>query len=256
MKPILIIDTGNSNIKIGIYARGELQHFWRFSTRESMLSEQLWSMMSAAFEQQQADVSQLEGVVISSVVPPLLPALCEVSETYLRHKPLVMGPGLKTGLEVATDQPASTGADRIAGAVAAVHRYGAPAIIISLGTATTISVVDEKRRFIGGAISPGGKISLDALTEASAQLSAIELTGDDLSIHKSTASSLLYGTIYGLAGQLDGIVERIQDELGGSCHVVASGGLSSIIAPHSRTIQYTHPDLVMEGLYVIWGLNR
>lgn len=253
---LLAFDVGNTNIKIGVYEGEALRHVWRVATQRDMTSHELWEVVGRLLQRSGIDSRQFDGIVISSVVPPLMTAIREVGERYFGKSPLVAGPGAKTGLTIHTDQPAQTGADRIVSAMAAVERYGAPVIVLCLGTATTISVVDDRKRFLGGTIAPGGMISADALLEQTAVLPSVDFTDVPKGIGLSTEDSMKYGILVGLAGQIDGIVSRMKEEMGLPFTVVASGGISRLISPYSKTVQHTHPDLVLEGLPLLWRLNR
>ncbi|WP_079912918.1 type III pantothenate kinase [Paenibacillus sp. 32352] len=253
---LLVIDVGNTNTKIAVYKEQQMVYFWRVTTQREMTAEEIWVVWSQLFKQSGFAYERLSGIIISSVVPPLMTAVREVCRAKLGIAPLELGPGLKTGLRIVTDQPAQVGADRIASAIAAIHLYGAPVIVIGLGTATTISVVNEHNEFIGGAILPGGVISAEALYERTAQLPSVNITSPQRFLTHDTASSMTYGIVNGIAGQVDGIVTRIIEEMALPFTVVASGGLSELISPESSTIQHTHPDLVLEGLRITWELNR
>ncbi|MCS7462608.1 type III pantothenate kinase [Paenibacillus doosanensis] len=253
---ILVIDVGNTNMKLAVYGGTSLNQFWRITTQRDMTAEELWIVLRQLFVRSRFDYSALGGVVISTVVPSLLAALREVSRRHLGLEPLVFGPGIKTGLTIKTDHPAQVGSDRIASAIAALQFYGAPVIVIGLGTATTINVVDDKKQFLGGAILPGGFISAEALYQNTAQLPSVNITSPERGLSHDTSSSMMYGIVNGIAGQVDGIVTRMKEETGLPFTVVASGGLSELISPESRTIQHTHPDLVLEGLRIAWELNR
>ncbi|WP_028549779.1 type III pantothenate kinase [Paenibacillus sp. UNC451MF] len=253
---LLVIDVGNTNTKIAVYKDNHMDHFWRITTQREMTVEELWIIWNQLFVQSGFDFGRLSGIIISSVVPPLMTAVREVCRSKLGITPLELGPGIKTGLKIMTDHPAQVGADRIASAIAAIHLYKAPVIVIGLGTATTISVVNEHNEFIGGAILPGGVISAEAMYERTAQLPTVSITSPQRHLTHDTASSMTYGIVNGIAGQVDGIVTRIREEMDLPFTVVASGGLSELISPESKTIQYTHPDLVLEGLRITWELNH
>lgn len=253
---LLVIDVGNTNTKLAVYKDNRMEHFWRVTTQREMTGEEIWIIWHQLFVQSGFAYDQLSGMMISSVVPPLMASIREVCLNKLGITPLELGPGIKTGLKIMTEQPAQVGADRIASAIAAIHLYGAPVIVIGLGTATTISVVNERSEFIGGAILPGGVISAEALYDRTAQLPTVNITSPQRHLTHDTSSSMTYGIVNGIAGQVDGIVTRITEEMGLPFTVVASGGLSELISPVSRTIQHTHPDLVLEGLRFTWELNR
>jgi type III pantothenate kinase len=242
----MAVDVGNTNLKIGIYTGKRLDHFWRLATDREMTAEELGVSLNQLFTLNEFDPRTVQGIVVSSVVPPLTTAIRELCEKEYGIKPLIVGSGVRTGMKIATDHPAQVGADRIVSAVAAVKLYGAPAIVVGLGTAITVSVVNERHEFIGGAIAPGGFISAEALFSQAAQLPTVNLSSTERHITQDTISSMTYGIVYGIAGQVDGIVARMQDELKQPFTVVATGGMSELVAPHSTTIQHVRPELVWE----------
>ncbi|UUZ97168.1 type III pantothenate kinase [Paenibacillus sp. P25] len=251
-----MFDVGNTQIKAGVYRGPELIHFWRIATRRSMFPEELWIAIDRLFQQNGFDRKRLDGAVISSVVPTLTRAIQEVCQEKLGIRTLVVGPGIKTGMKIVTDQPAQTGSDRIASAIGAIKRYGTPVIVVCMGTATAISVIDDKKQFVGGAILPGASISADALFRGAAQSPPVNITSPERRITHDTSSSIIYGIVNGVAGQVDGIVTRIKEEYRLPFTVVACGGLSELISPESQTIQHAVPDLVLEGAQILWELNR
>lgn len=253
---LLVIDVGNTNTKIAVYRGERMDHFWRVTTKREITSEEFWIVLRQLFVQSRFADESLQGVVVSSVVPSVMAAIREACRNRLGMTAVEFGPGIKTGLTIHTDHPAQTGSDRIASAIAAIRLYGAPVIVVALGTATTINVVDDRRRFVGGAILPGGFISAEALYGQTAQLPAVNIASPQRRLNHDTAASMTYGIVNGIAGQVDGIVTRIREETGLPFTVVASGGLAELISPESRTIQHTHPDLVLEGLRVAWELNQ
>lgn len=253
---ILVIDVGNTNTKIAVYDGERMDHFWRVTTQRDVTSEEFWIVLHQLFLQSRFDFKTLRGVIVSSVVPSVMTAIRDVCRKRLGMTALEFGPGIKTGLTIKTDHPAQVGSDRIACAIAAIRFYGAPVIVIGLGTATTVNVVDDRSQFLGGAILPGGFISAEALYQQTAQLPSVNITSPQRKLNHDTASSMTYGIVNGIAGQVDGIVSRIKEEMNLPFTVVASGGLAELISPESRTIQYTHPDLVLEGLRITWDLNQ
>ncbi len=256
MDRILVLDVGNTNIVIGLYTGKELRHRWRIATVRERTSDELGILLKSLFHDQGADPSALDGIVVSSVVPPLMTALENMCIRYFGHSPLIVGPGMRTGLPIKYENPRDVGADRIVNAVAAVQIYGPPLIIVDFGTATTFCVVDEQGQYLGGVIAPGVKTSADALFEHAAKLPRIELVRPRTVVGRNTVTSMQSGVIFGFAGLVDGIVERIRGEIPLPFKVVSTGGLAELVSAQSRMIQYTNLDLTLEGLRVLWERNR
>jgi type III pantothenate kinase len=199
---------------------------------------------------------RMDGVILSSVVPPLTPLFEELSETYFHCLPLIVAVEIETGLTIKYTNPQEVGSDRIVNAAAAYRRYGGPIIIVDFGTATTFCAVTPEGEYLGGAIAPGLRISAEALYARTAKLPKIELARPKSAIGQDTVTSMQAGLIFGYAGLVDELVRRIQHELGRECLVVATGGLAGLIAPESRTIREVRPHLTLEGLALLWALNR
>lgn len=271
---LLAIDVGNTQTVIGLYGdedeaatrdpnrarsrceAGLLDH-WRIATVASRTSDEQALMIQEflGFHGYSFD-DDLDGLVISSVVPRCTAAFREMTERYFGFRPVVLEPGVRTGLPVLTDNPREVGADRIANAVAAVDLYGGPAVVIDFGTATTYDAVSGNGELLGCAIAPGVDISLDALYQRADALRRIELVEPRNVIGRNTIDSLQAGAVYGFAGQVDGITQLMIDELGGRAKVVATGGLASLIAPHTRTIEVLEPWLTLHGLRLVWERNQ
>jgi type III pantothenate kinase len=199
---------------------------------------------------------EIDAIIISSVVPPVMPTLERMCQRYFGLTPLVIGPGVKTGMDIKYDNPREVGADRIVNAVAAYEKFGGPVIIIDFGTATTFCAVDKKGTYLGGAICPGIGISTDALVQRTAKLPRIEVVRTDKVICRNTVESMQAGVFYGFVGQVDGIVARMRKELGCKAKVVATGGLAVIVAPATDAIDVVEPMLTLEGLRIIYDRNR
>lgn len=253
---IVVMDVGNSNIVIGVYEGTELACQWRLSTTSNRTVDEFGIVLKGLFHERGLPLSQLDGIVISSVVPPLMHTLEETCLRYFAKTPLVVGPGMKTGLSVVSENPREVGADRIVNAVAALHLYGPPVMVVDCGTATTVCVIDDQGRYLGGLIAPGLEIATEALYQRAAKLPRIELVRPKSVVGRNTVSSMQAGVIYGFVGLVDGLVERIREEIPLPFRVVATGGMADLIAADSRHIDVVHPTLTLEGLRVLWEKNR
>jgi len=254
---ILVIDVGNTNIVLGIYERKKLLNFWRVKTDADKTSDEYGMIINQLFELNGYKFSDIEEIVICSVVPTIMYTLEHMTRKYFGKEPLVVGPGIKTGMNIKYDNPKEVGADRIVDAIAAYELYGGPLVIVDFGTATTFSAVSKNGEYLGGAICPGVRISMDALFQRTAKLPRVELTKPGTVIGKNTVNSMQAGIIYGHVGQVDYIVERMKSELGDpNTKVIATGGLSKLIASESRTVDTINGLLTLEGLRIIYERNR
>ena len=254
---LLAIDVGNTQTLIGLYGVGsvELVDHWRISTNAERTSDE-YALVVQEFLGFHgfSFADDIGGVALSSVVPRVTAALREMTTKYFGFAALVVGPGIRTGMPIRYDDPKEVGADRIANAVGAYDLFGGPTVVVDFGTATTFDAISDKGEYLGGAIVPGIEISLDALFEKAAGLRRVELIAPRNVIGRSTAESIQSGAIFGFAAQVDGIVERLELELGTST-VVATGGLANLIAPHSRKIAHHEPWLTLHGLRLIYERN-
>ena len=253
---LLAVDVGNSNIVLGVYQGEKLAMDWRISTDRQKTSDEYGMLVKNLCEFHGINMKDISAVAISSVVPPLMPALEEMTKRYFKTEPLVVGPGIKTGMPIKFENPREVGADRIVNAVAAFHFYGGPVIVVDFGTATTFDVINTQGEYIGGAIAPGIGISTEALFQRAAKLPRIELIRPRNVIAKNTVAGMQAGVIYGFVGQVDGIVNRMKQELGTSVYVVATGGLADLIAEDAATIDKVDHFLTLEGLRIIYNRNR
>ena len=252
---LLGFDIGNTNIVLGVYEDNKLLQHWRVSTDRLKTGDEYGMLINNLFTYGGLSIKDIEAVIISSVVPPLVVPLVKMCQRYFKVEPLIVGPGIKTGISIKYENPREVGADRIVNAVAAHHKYHGPLIIVDLGTATTFCVVSENGDYLGGAIAPGIGISTEALYQRAAKLPRIELVKPKTVICRNTVTSMQSGIIYGFVGQVDGIVNRMKEELGRDAFVVVTGGLANMICPESRTINAVEQFLTLEGLQVIYSLN-
>jgi type III pantothenate kinase len=258
---LLAIDIGNTNVTLGVFdyaaeADGRLAEHWRLATHRGQTSDEVAVTLRALFDQGGIEPARVSALAVSSVVPPLLPIWERVSQKLFRLDPLVVGPGVRTGMPVRTENPHEVGADRIVNAVAAFEWLGGPVIAVDFGTATTFDCVSERGEYLGGAIFPGMHVAMEALFERAAMLRRVELAPPRSAIGRTTAQAVQSGMLYGYAGMVDAMVERIRGELGASARVVATGGLASRVAEQSRTIERVEPFLTLEGLRMIFERNR
>lgn len=253
---LLSIDVGNTNITLGAFLKKELKMVARMATNSSLTADQYAVDLKNILALKEVDFHEIHGAVIGSVVPQVGAALTEAVRELCGIDPIVLGPGIKTGLNIKIDNPGQLGADLAAGAVAAAHLYPAPCIIFDLGTATTISVLDADNNFLGGAIAAGLHTTLDALASRTAQLPHINIEAPDKCIGTNTVDSMKSGLVFGAAAMIDGMIDRIEDEIGGKAAVVATGGLSAIVVPLCRREIIYNDNLLLEGMRLIYERNK
>ncbi|MBD0330370.1 MAG: type III pantothenate kinase [Thermoleophilia bacterium] len=248
---LLAIDAGNTETVCGLFSDARLTEHWRVATDARRTGDELGAML-AGF----VDLDTVEGACLSSSVPALVREYGHAADRWLRTELLVVGPGIRTGIAIRYDDPREVGPDRIANALAARERYGAPVVVVDFGTSTNFDVVSPEGEFVGGVLAPGVEISMDALFARAARLFRVDFSLPESVIGKTTGAALQSGFVYGFVGQVDEIVSRIRGELGVEARAVATGGLADRIAPHTRTIERVDPFLTLDGLRLVWELNR
>ncbi len=252
-----MFDVGNTNIVLGIYEGKELKYFWRVSTDKNKTSDEYGMIINQLFKYNGLDLLDVEAVVISSVVPTLMYSLQAMSIKYCNKEPLIVGPGIKTGMNIKINNPKELGADRIVNAISGYEKYGGPLIIVDFGTATTFCAITKDGNYLGGVITPGIKISSDALSQRTAKLPKVELVKPENVIGKDTIRSIQSGIIFGYAGMVDTIVNRMKEEMPTQVDkVIATGGLSTLISSESSTITHIDKLLTLEGLRMIYEKNK
>lgn len=256
---LLVIDVGNTNIVLGVYKDDKLLYDWRIATDKDKTSDEYGLLFEQIFKYNGLSTKDVKNVIISSVVPPLMHTLPAMSIKYFKIRPIVVGPGVKTGMNIKYDNPREVGADRIVNAVAAYEKYGGPLIIVDFGTAITFCAVSKKGEYLGGAITPGIKISSEALFLRTAKLPKVEIAKPKSIIAKNTINSIQAGLVYGYIGMVDYIIEKMIEELkeeGEDIKVVATGGFSNLIAAESKYIQKIDKLLTLEGIRIIFNRNK
>jgi len=254
---LLVMDVGNTQTVLGVYDGDALKHYWRVATDLKKTADEYWVLFASLFAQENLTPDHITGLCISSVVPPLDLVLEDLVRRYLPVPPLLVKPGIKTGLSVEIDNPHEVGADRIVNAVATLHLYGGPAVVVDFGTATTFDAVTAQHQYLGGAIVPGIMISAEALFQRAAKLTRVDLHSPPRVIGRNTGDSLRSGLILGYAELVQGMVKRMREEMNApDAVVVATGGLSGIMAREAPCIQHVEPDLTLTGLKLIYERNE
>ena len=256
MALLLTIDVGNTNTVLGLHEGPELRAHWRLTTRREQTADEYGILVRNLFATQGVAPSQVTGVALASVVPPLTSVLVALSKQYLGHEPLVIEPGVRTGMPILYEPPSDVGADRIVNGVAAFAAYGGPVIVVDFGTATTFDVVTKKGEYLGGVICPGVGISADALFQRAARLPRVDVRNPGKVIGRSTVGSMQAGLYFGYASMVEGIIARIRAELQDTARVVATGGLAETLAGDIPSIEAVDPVLTLTGLRLIWERNR
>ena len=252
---LLAVDVGNTQTVLGLYRGQTIEEHWRLTTDPRRTTDELDVELAALLARR-----GLADVVTASALSTTVPTLTHPWTSVLRRlsgaEPIVIGPGVRTGVPVRTDNPREVGPDRIANSVAAHAHHGGPCIVVDFGTSTNFDIVSSEGEYLGGVLAPGIEVSMDALFARAARLFRVEFVEPPTVIGKTTAAALQSGLVYGFAGQVDAIVGRIRDELGAPAQTVATGGLAELIAPHAATLDRVDPELTLEGLRLVWELNR
>ncbi|MBI2897201.1 MAG: type III pantothenate kinase [Deltaproteobacteria bacterium] len=253
---LLAVDVGNTNTVLGVYEGTTLARHFRVESSRTRTSDEYGILFRSLFEASGLDVGQIGEAICASVVPPLSDTVVQAIRAYFRVEPMLVGPGLKTGMALLVDNPREVGADRIVNAVAAFERVRGGVIVVDFGTATTADCVSPKGEYLGGVIAPGMVISADALFRAAAKLPRVEFVKPRTALGKNSVHSIQSGIVFGYVGLVDGLVERLKAELGFPCAVLATGGLASVVSSESRTIEATDEFLTLDGLRILFERNR
>ena len=252
---LLAIDVGNTNVTFALYDGERLAADWRVTSHGDRTADEMAVELRQLFALRGLELDIVTGVVISSVVPNLNQALLEASRRYLKCEPVMVGPGVKTSVRIRAENPKEVGADRIANALAAFTKYGGPIVVIDFGTAVTYDAINAEGDYLGGAIAPGVEISLEALVSQTAMLRRVEPIAPDSVIGRNTVTSIQSGLVWGFVAQVEGMVSRMVAELGGTAHVIATGGQATLVAGLTNVIEKTDPLLTLEGLRLIYLQN-
>ena len=253
---LLAADVGNTQTHIGAFSGAELVEHWRFQTRAGATGDELADRIAGLLSLREIPLSDVEAMCVSSVVPPLGLEYEQICNRYLEGTCLIVGPGVKTGMPIKIENPKEVGADRLVNAVAAYERFGEACVVVDFGTGINFDVVSDTGEYLGGAIAPGVQISMDALTQRASKLVKVEIDAPAAAIGRSTQQALRSGIVYGFAGQVDGIVGRIREELGDEATAIATGGLAAAIAPFCDGIDDVDDLLTLTGLRLVWERNR
>lgn len=252
---LLAIDVGNTQTVFGVFRGSDLLERWRVATEAERTADEIGALVDRLLGLRDLDFDRIGGVCLSSTVPVLVREYVGFAGRYLNAPILVVGPGVRTGIPILYDNPHEVGPDRIVNAVAARARYGAPCIVVDFGTSTNFDAVSSAGEYLGGVLAPGIEVSMEALFSRAARLVQVDFTEPPSVIGKTTVGGLQSGLVFGFAGQVDGIVERMRREIGGEARVIATGGLADLVAPHADSIELVDHDLTLDGLRLVWEQN-
>lgn len=252
---VLAIDVGNTNIVVGVYDDERLCFISRLASDQNRTADETAVQLRAVLSIHDIEIKDIDGAIISSVVPLITDPLANAIKLLTGKMPIIVGPGMKTGINIGIDNPAQLGSDLLVDSVAASALYPKPVIVADMGTATTLTVVNEKNTIVGGAILPGVRTSLNALTANTAQLQQVSIEAPKRAIGSNTIDCMKSGVVFGNASMLDGMIDRFNEELGSECFVVATGGLSEVISQHTKHKIVHNPNLLLEGLYLLYKKN-
>lgn len=253
---LLTIDIGNTNVTLGLYEGSKLGARWRLATDHDRMPDEYGLQILGLLQHGGCSIRQLDGISFASVVPQITSRVLQACQQYLHQEAFVVDHEVKTGIKILYDDPKAVGADRIVDAVATVALYGAPAVIVDFGTATTFNAITADREYLGGAIAPGIGIALDALVSRTSKLYRVDLRKPPSVIGRNTTNALQSGIVFGYISLVEGMVARFKKELGEQTKVIATGGLAEIIAADCKAIQVTNPWLTLEGLRILWDMNH
>ena len=253
---LLVLDVGNTKTAVGVYSEGKWIADWRVTTHLDYLADEYYVLLKSLLEDADLSFQRLSGAALASVVPPLTATFEELIVRILGKKPVVVGPGVRTGIQIKIENPKEVGADRIANTAAVQKLYGGPAIVLDLGTATTFDVVSKDGDYLGGAIAPGLGIAADALVRRTAKLPKVELTFPENAVGRSTVAAMQSGLVIGYVGLVKELVARLKKELGGNAKVIATGGMAEMISAWTEVIDIVSPRLTLEGIRIIYELNE
>ena len=254
---LLVIDVGNTNIVLGVFDQNKLKNSYRISTKNNSTSDEYSATISQLLHMDGTYVDHIDDVIISSVVPEVMHSLENFVFKYLKKPPMIVGPGVKTGVNIKYENPSQVGADRIVNAVAGYEKYGGPLIIIDFGTATTFCYINKSGEYIGGLIAPGIHISSEALFQKASKLHKVELLKPKSVVGKNTTVAMQSGIYYGYAGLVDNIIDQIKEEMGEpDCKVISTGGLASLIIPETKNAEIIDKNLTLDGLRMIYEKNK
>ncbi|MBI5298149.1 MAG: type III pantothenate kinase [Chloroflexi bacterium] len=253
---LLTIDVGNTNLTLGLYEGDQLVRHWRLATDHTRMPDEYGLQFLGLLENAGRSIKDLTGISLASVVPPLTMRVVQACREYLRQEPLVVDAGIKTGVKIRYEDPRAVGADRVCDAVAVMKLYGGPACVVDFGTATTFNAITREGDYLGGAITAGVNLAAEALYTHAAKLPRIDLQRPPSVIGRNTVHAMQSGLLFGYVSMVEGMVARFRAELGGDMKVIATGGLAEVVAKETPVIQHIAPWLTLDGLRILWELNR